>query len=288
MSAKILHKLLTILPTNSTPYITYTLSRLAYLIHEQSHHQREVHQAIASSLHLPVESREVELLVKDNFRHILQIIFEIARFDQLEKNWSKLVQVQGIEHYQRVKAEGRGVVFFSGHVGNWELLISGLPLLGIKEPYALGWKQESNEFNDILDRQRLLWGTNILWTQDFREEQVGQILRTGGTLYIMCDRYAQGKTRVKLFDHLVGTPAGPVLFAHKYDAALMPIHTYRAKGQHHIVIEPPLLLPPRTSGEDFTPDMQLCMSYIETWIRQHPEQWMWLFMRGEWGSSERF
>lgn len=282
MTARALHKFLNTLPAGSTRYIGLALSKLAYVLHERSHHRRGVHAAIASALQLSPDSHEVDQLVHENFHHILQTVLEVARFDQLKKDWSKRIVVEGLEHYQQVKAKGQGVVLFSGHVGNWELLISGLPLIGIDQPYALGWKQESSEFNDLLDRQRLLWGTQILWTQDFTEAQVAEILQGGGTLYIMCDRYEQGKTKVDLFGHPTGTPAGPVLFARKYDAALMPIHTFREANKHHIVIEPPLQLKPLTPGSDLTPDMQMCMTRIETWIRQHPEQWIWLFKRGEW------
>lgn len=282
MTARALHRFLNTLPGGSIDSLSLALSKLAYFLHEHSHHRREIHAAIASALQLSPESHEVDQLVKQNFRHILQTVLEVSRFDRLNKEWSKRVIVEGLEHYHEVKARNQGVILFSGHVGNWELLISGLPLIGIEEPYALGWKQESSEFNDLLDRQRLLWGTQILWTQDFSEAQVAEILRGGGTLYIMCDRYEQGKTKVELFGHPTGTPAGPVLFARKYNAALLPIHTFRQAKKHHIVIEPPLPLKPLAPGSDLTPDMQLCMTRIETWIRQHPEQWIWLFKRGEW------
>lgn len=281
-TAHIFHSLFNILPPCFTRGLATPLSGLAYLLHEKSRHHREIHEAIASALDLPLESREVDQLVKANLRHLLHVIFEVARFDRLKGDWGQLVQVEGMEHYQRVHQRGQGVILFSGHVGNWELLISGLSLLGIEKPYALGWKQPASEFNDLLDRQRLLWGTQILWAQDFSENQVAEILHGGGTIFMMCDRFEQGKTKVSLFGHPTGTPAGPVLFARKYNAALIPLHTYRDGSVHHVLFEPPVVFQPLPSGGDLTPDLQTCMSIIERWIRLHPEQWIWVFKRGEW------
>jgi KDO2-lipid IV(A) lauroyltransferase len=280
-SAKAIHRIANLLPGGFTRGLATPLSGLAYLIHEQSRHRLEIHEAIASALELPVESQEVDRMVKSNLRHMLQVIFEVARFDRLKQDWNRQVRVEGMEHYRAVQKRGQGVVLFSGHVGNWELLISGLSLLGIDKPYALGWKQPPSAFNDLLDHQRVLWGTQILWAQDFSEEQVATILGQGGTLFMMCDHFEQGKTKVNLFGHPTGTPAGPVLFARKYQAALMPIHTYRDGSVHQVIIEPSveLISPP---GGDLTPDLQTCMSTIERWIRQYPEQWVWIFKRGEW------
>lgn len=281
-AAQTLHSLANILPGGLLRGLTYPLSELAYFLHEKSQHRLEIHEAIASALGLSLESREMNQLVKAHLRHLLRVIFEVARMDRLQQEWERKVQVEGIEQYHAVRKRGQGVILFSGHVGNWELLISGLPLLGIDQPYALGWKQPPSAFNDLLDQQRLRWGTQILWAQDFSEDQVAEILEHGGTILMMSDRYEQGKTRVNLLGHRIGTPAGPVLFARKYNAALMPIHTYRDHSLHRVIFEPPIELGPLPDNGDLTPDLQTCMSTIERWIRLHPEQWIWLFKRGEW------
>ncbi len=242
---------------------------------------------IASALNLPVDSPEVKRLVKASFKHLLQTIFEIMRFDKLKKDWSKLVQVEGIEHYEMIRQTGQGTILFSGHVGNWELLISGLSLLGFDNPHALVWKQPESKLNNLLDHQRALWGTQIVWTQEYDEKYIGEILSRGGTLLIFSDRYEQGRTKVKLFGHSIGTPAGPALLARKYNTALLPIHTFRQGLTHKVIIEPPLKLDPVPSSRDLTPDLQRCISYIERWILQNPEQWIWLFKRGEWGLEKQ-
>ncbi|AZR73238.1 hypothetical protein BBF96_07475 [Anoxybacter fermentans] len=279
-SAKIIHKITNLLPSSSIPILSSLLSRLAYSLHEKSHHRQEIHNAIASALHLPLDNPQVDKLVKANFKHLLQTIFEIARFDQLKKEWSNLIKIEGIEHYQKIHKSGQGIILLSAHIGNWELLISGLPLLGIKKPYALTWKQPESDLNNLLNHQRTLWGTRILWTQELDREKIKEILTNNGTLLIFADHYQLGKTTVNFFGHPTRIPAGPVLFARKYNAALLPIHTYRKGNRHHIIIEPALTL--KSSTEDLTPDLQKCINFIERWILKNPEQWMWIFKRGEW------
>lgn len=270
------------LPKQTPNILSSILKPLAYTFHERSKHRRQIHQAMASALDLPLHESNVDQLVKAHFKHLLQVVFEIIRFDQLKKEWSKTVQISGMEHYHQIRKQGQGVVLFSGHIGNWELLISSLSLIGFEKPHALGWKQPPSEANDLLDRQRVRWGTRIFWAQEFNEEEIGEVLSNGGTLFVLSDRYEQAKTKVQLFGQPIGTPAGPVLFARKYNAALLPIHTYRDGSKHQIVVEPPLKLDPLPLSADLTPDLQLCVNQIEGWIRQHPEQWAWIFKRGEW------
>ena len=161
-------------------------------------------------------------------------------------------------------------------------MISSLPLLGLKQPYGLGWKQPDSAVNNFLDQQRTLWGTRIFWAQELNKKAVEDLLCNGGTIFILGDRYEQGKTKVNLFGHPIGTPAGPVLFALKYDAVIIPIHSYRESSKHRIIFEPPVKLKPLPPSGDLTENLQMLMSLIEGWIIEHPEQWIWLMKRREW------
>jgi Kdo2-lipid IVA lauroyltransferase/acyltransferase len=75
-------------------------------------------------------------------------------------------------------------------------------------------------------------------------------------------------------------PALAVL-ALRYDCAVVPIRMLRTKGAHfRMISEPPLVLPKTGNAEaDRRALMVSVNGIVERWVREHPEQWLWLHRR---------
>ena len=76
------------------------------------------------------------------------------------------------------------------------------------------------------------------------------------------------------------TPTAPVLIAMKSKASFIPGRIVREGRRHCIRLEEPLTL--RSTGDresDLSYNTQQWSGCIERYIREHPEQWVWMHRR---------
>jgi Kdo2-lipid IVA lauroyltransferase/acyltransferase len=281
----LLNYIINLLSYKMTLRLGIITGKLAYYLHERGKNKKTLHQAIAAALGIGVDSKRSDLLVREYLKHLGKMVFEILRFDRLKEEWGNQVSVEGLEHLNTALARGNGVILLSAHLGNWEYLLSGLPFLGINEPYVLAWKQPESKVNDLLDQKRTLWGTRLLFSQDLEKKEIERVLTNNGVLLIMGDRYDIGKTKVQFFGFTTGVAAGPFVFARDYRSSIIPIYTIRQGLKHRIILKEPLNLEPLYNNEKSVNNyLQESINMIEDWIRTYPAQWMWIFKRNIWKS----
>ncbi len=67
-------------------------------------------------------SADRKAIVDEVFRSIARLLYAFARFPRMNRaNISQWIRYEGLEHYQQAKKAGRGVLFATAHLGNWEL-----------------------------------------------------------------------------------------------------------------------------------------------------------------------
>ncbi|MCI0525873.1 MAG: lysophospholipid acyltransferase family protein, partial [Nitrospira sp.] len=86
---------------------------------------------------------------------------------------------------------------------------------------------------------------------------------------------------VNFFGRSACTHKTLALLALKTGAAVLPAFTFREeKNGHRIVVEPPVLLEETGNTErDLVVNTQKFTSLIESYIRKHPDQWLWVHRR---------
>jgi Kdo2-lipid IVA lauroyltransferase/acyltransferase len=69
--------------------------------------------------------------------------------------------------------------------------------------------------------------------------------------------------------------------ARQFDCAVHGVRVIRLpKSRFRVELTDPIELARDNEGRiDIQPSMQIIMSIIEGWIREHPEQWLWLHRR---------
>jgi KDO2-lipid IV(A) lauroyltransferase len=67
----------------------------------------------------------------------------------------------------------------------------------------------------------------------------------------------------------------------RYDCPIVPTHVVRVKGPMlRLVIEPPLQFTPTGDRHaDVAALMAMVNQRVESWVRDNPEQWLWLHNR---------
>jgi Kdo2-lipid IVA lauroyltransferase/acyltransferase len=193
--------------------------------------------------------------------------------------------VQGWDELQDALGEGRGVILFTGHFGNWEIAAASVASRGV--PIAAIVREQGNRLFDAhLNRVRRSLGVETIYQRD-APRQVPRVLRAGGIVGIVGDQDARGSgVFVPFFGRPASTHRGPALFALRLGAAVISATARRLPGRPARYAVRGERVPVENSG-DLERDVARLTAELarrlETSVREAPEQYFWFHKR--WKSS---
>ncbi|QKE63794.1 lipid A biosynthesis lauroyl acyltransferase [Aquipseudomonas campi] len=224
-----------------------------------------------------LSAAERERLLRENFASTGMTFFEMA----ISWWWPaarlrRLGTIEGIEHLRQAEIEGQGVILMALHFTTLEM---GGGLLGMAQGMYGMYRPHKNPLFDFVQRsgreQRLL---GVIGRDDVRG--MLKLLRAGGVVWYAPDQ-DYGAQR-SIFVPLFGVPAATVTATSKFarlgKARVIPFTQERlADGSgYRLTIHPPLADFP---GESEEADCLRVNQWIESAIRQHPEQYLWAHRR---------
>ena len=186
------------------------------------------------------------------------------------------VTIEGLEHLEAARAQGRGVLLVGGHFSHLELcarLVSRR--IRIAGMYR---RMDSAVFEWTVLRARLGYADAMFDKDDIRGTV--KYLRSGGTLWYAPDQDMRSKDCV--FVPFFGVPAATITATHHLarmsGAAVIPFFHRRLPGGRGYALRlgAPLDDFPGTSAEDDTVRVNAC---IEQMVREAPEQYLWVHKR---------
>jgi Kdo2-lipid IVA lauroyltransferase/acyltransferase len=191
------------------------------------------------------------------------------------------LDVVGREHADRALARGRGAIFVTAHLGNWEVI--GLAHAWTFGPIAVVARPLDNP---ALDRRmcafRAMAGNRVVYKRDALRE-VMRTLHEGGGVAFLIDQNVQEKDGifVEFFGRPAATTTVAAALAVKTGCALVPAYTtIGPDGRYRAVYEPELQWTPSGDKQgDIARLTQELTRVIEGWIRAHPDQWLWIHRR---------
>jgi phosphatidylinositol dimannoside acyltransferase len=222
---------------------------------------------------------QVERAVRRGFISYGRYWAEAFRLENLSQaDILRRTTIEGREHIDRAMAAGRGAIFATPHVGNWDagaawLVASGYPVTTIVE------RLEPVELFERFVAYRRALGIEILPLDNGSESLRGVLksLREGRVAALVCDRDLTGHgLPVRIFGATATMPGGPASLALKTGAALLPCSVYhdRRPGHWFALVRPPVQFEP--SGDqriDALALTQLLANEFELLIGRAPEQW---------------
>lgn len=218
------------------------------------------------------ERRRVLALMWDNLGRVG------AEYPHLRYLVEERVDVVGIEHLQRLRDSGRSGMLFSGHFGNWELLIpvahhQGLQVEGL-------YRHLNNPLVDsMLAEMRGVRGAFLPKSGGGR--QVLRLLRKGSVAGMLVDQKENEGIAVPFFGREAMTAPALAVFALSVGCPVIPVRCERLDGcRFRIVLEPPLDLAPTGERKRDVPALTTAVNArLEAWVRARPEQWFWVHRR---------
>ncbi len=190
------------------------------------------------------------------------------------------VTVRGAENIDRMRDDGLPGIFFSAHIGNWEIA----PLVATQRglPVDQVYRAANNRLVEWLYRRGRARAVNALIPKGpAGARQLLRSLKGGKHLGMVVDQKMNDGIPTPFFGRDAMTAPALAELALRFDCPVVPVRVERLEGaRFRITIDTPLNLD--ATGErpaDVAAAMVKVNAIIEGWVREHPEQWLWLHNR---------
>lgn len=175
-------------------------------------------------------------------------------------------------------AQGRGVIAFSAHLGNFELMARRFALEGYR--FTVVVRNDQNAaFTRTINGLRMSGGYEVIGRGD-AARPILKHLRSGGVVGVIPDQRSDDMI-APFFGRPSGTVAGPAVLALRTGAPLLPMFCIRQPDNTHklVVMDPIYARPTGDSDADVLAVMTQVNRIMEEVIRNYPSQWLWLHDR---------
>lgn len=231
-------------------------------------------------LGLPAGDRRVRHLARRIYATYAQSVVELMRLPHLpaDEPMRLLADISGdhggqsfIDLFGRLRAEKRGLIAVSGHIGSIDVLAGAFALRGLPT-YGVADDSAYPELFEEVNVQRRRWKIEIIPWRNLR--RVFSALREPAILGLVVDwGYRSDGIPVRLFGEWTTLPAGPALLAAKTKAAIVPVICRRfSDGSYKAFHYDPIEVAD-TSDAEMQRATQLIADALEDMISTAPEQW---------------
>ncbi len=230
-----------------------------------------------------MDERERERILRGCFTSLGRLLGEFSQFPRATpESLRRIVECQGLENLQAARAHGRGVILFTGHLGAWELSSFALSAFGYPLSFLVR-RIDNPRVEQMIEETRTRFGNRSIDKRAAMRPML-RTLRAGGTLGTLVDLNTQPHEGifVDFFGIPASTTSGLAALALRTGAAVLPVFVPWDEKQQRFTlrIDPPLTITPTgNQTEDIRQLTSLFTSVVESYVRQYPEQWLWIHKR---------
>jgi KDO2-lipid IV(A) lauroyltransferase len=219
-----------------------------------------------------------------------------AEFAQLDRLWnfdaykfdcdSRIdISPGGMERFIQLQNDGKPALIFAAHLGNWEL--PAICAATYQLDSAVLYRRPNNAaIDNWLRETRTASMGELISTGLSAPMKLAEALTRGAHVGMLVDQYYVRGVEVNFFGRV--TRANPLLarLAQHFNCPIhgarivrLPGHRFRAELTEEIAA-----VRDAAGKIDIAGTMQAITGVVEGWIREHPEQWLWLHRR--WRSED--
>ena len=170
----------------------------------------------------------------------------------------------------------RGLIFVTGHLGNWELGGAYIAARGVPID-AVARRMSNPLFDRYLTETRSRIGMNVVYDAD-AVRQTPRALRENRAVAFLADQGVLGlaSTFVPFFGRPAKTPRGPAVFALRLRVPIVFGAAVRQpSGKYRLVFEPVEVEHTGDRDKDIDRIVANYTATLERWVRRYPEQYFW-------------
>lgn len=228
------------------------------------------------------------------FMNISDSLIDIIRFAHMsEEKARSMIRIRGQEHLNAAMADGRGIMFITAHVGNWEIILQTPRLTGI-DLSIMADRRNNAEIESLIQRVRSSGRTTILPPKGGMIAKLIAELKANRHICFFVDK--RGKRRNNFHRYFFNMPAptspAPAFIALKTNCLVLPVYAIKNGYNFELCFSP--AVDTRSFGTDadmidklddsiHSEAVQKLSDYMQEWvesvIRRHPVQWIWQYPR---------
>ena len=279
MKIKLIISLIGIIPISVRRIIAFLVAKLFYYL-SLKHRLIAIHNLMRS---FPDKSlAEIINIAKESYLSVALVLVEFYDIPSLNKdNLNQLITVRGLDNYTTACNEGKGVLLFGAHFGNWEIGNAALAIL--TRPLSFVYRiLDSKLLEGLVTTVRASCGNTSLPKENAMRQMI-RLIKKDTTISILIDQNVAwyGGVFVDFFGRKACTTSGLALLAMHTGAPVLPFFTSRLRnGKYLLEIGKTVdIIRSEDREADILINTQNFNNIIEEHIRQYPEQWFWVHQR---------
>jgi KDO2-lipid IV(A) lauroyltransferase len=232
--------------------------------------------------------QEREQILAGVWENLGRIGAEYARLDRLvegEMTESRFARVEipaaSAGRFLRLRDDGKPALLFAGHLANWELPAVVAATHGL-DTAILYRAPNIADVAQALQRIRAVSMGTLISTSGFDAVfKVAAALERGAHVGMLVDQHFSRGVEVAFFGRRC--MANPLIarLARRFECPIHGARAIRLPDDRFRVELTEAIVPARGADGriDIGGTMQIITAVVEEWVREHPEQWLWLHRR---------
>lgn len=263
-------RVISALPRGLVMPIAAALGNLAY---DLAGSKRDlIHQNLAHPMGLDPGDRHVRAAARRAFRNYAKYLVDMMRIGDLtDAEAVDLVSIANLDVLQAARAEGKGVLLCTVHVGGMDMIGPALKRHG-ESLQVVADDTTYGRLYDHLAAQRARQNIFLIGWRNLRG--LFRALRAGENLVLFCDGgYRAGDVPVELCGEATTFPIGPATLAAKTGAPLLPVACRRTDDDRFVARGLPAIHCPSAEPADLYRATQAVADALGGVIAEDPGQW---------------
>jgi KDO2-lipid IV(A) lauroyltransferase len=266
------------------------------------HCLRKLRKRVIGNLAMAFEGekdrREILELASDVFANLGKNALEISVLNRrAPKEINSIIIIEREERFEEGFEKGKGIIFISAHLGNWELMAAYYGLKGHNTVNVIARDIYDERINRKLLEFRSRYGVKTILRGKARKDksiatstkEILRVLRRNELLGVLIDQHIRGidSVPVTFLGMPTTAPSGAASLALASRAEVFFGYTYRgADNRHRIVVERvDELMRSGDRERDVQANTSRFTRLIEKTVREFPSQWVWIHDR--WGKYRK-
>ena len=223
---------------------------------------------------------EIDRILHGMWRNLGRTAGEFPHIRTLQREMEERVEIVGAERAMAAMGEGGPAIYVSGHMANWELMLLVAAHLGLVMD-AVYRAPDNPLITSLYDSRRSHPDAALFAKGSEGARGVMDAMRRRRPIGLLIDQKMNDGIAATFFGRKAMTASAFAQLARRFDCPIVPVRTERLDGaRFRVTIEEGFKVARDIPAADAVASaVQQVNDDLESWIRERPEQWLWVHRR---------
>ncbi|WPZ32511.1 lauroyl acyltransferase [Thalassobaculum sp. OXR-137] len=225
-------------------------------------------------------AEEIARILHGMWRNLGRTAGEFAHIRTLQREMDRRVEIVGAEHALAAMRAGGPAIYVSGHIANWELMLLAAAHVGLVMDGV--YRAPDNPLiASLYDKRKSHPDAALFPKGSAGARGVMDALKRGRPLGLLIDQKMNDGIEARFFGRRAMTTPAFAQLARRFDCPIVAVRVERLEGARFRVTAFEGVKVPRDGkpSDDVAATVQRFNDLLESWIRERPEQWLWVHRR---------